>query len=172
MLPVALAEKGPHRLGDPAAMSRRLNDGDIVSGAVLGALGIYVVADAREWTYYASDGPGPAFFPTIQGIGLIGLSLLLILRKLRRPSARGEKTDWPGVARALATWAAFAGCVALIAPLGFLLPFALLTFFVVAVIFKRSPLVAAATAAGCALAFYVTFPVLLGVSLPTGPLGF
>jgi putative tricarboxylic transport membrane protein len=154
-------------------MSRRLHDGDILSGAVLGALGIYVVAEARVWTYYGSDGPGPAFFPIIQGIALVGLSLLLIIRALRQSGpANKNEIDWTGTGRALGTWAAFAGCIALMEALGFLLAFALLTFFLVVVIFKRPLLVGAATAIGCALAFYVTFPFLLGLSLPTGPLGF
>jgi hypothetical protein len=154
-------------------MSRRFNHGDILSGAVLAALGIYVIAEARVWTYYASDGPGPAFFPTIQGVALVGLSLLLIARTLRRPvTAKEGKVDRDGVIRALATWAAVAGSIALINLIGFLLAFALLTFFMVVVIFKRSLVVGVATAVGCALAFYLTFPVLLGSSLPVGPLGF
>ncbi|HZA50229.1 MAG TPA: tripartite tricarboxylate transporter TctB family protein, partial [Myxococcaceae bacterium] len=111
-------------------MSRRFNHGDILSGAVLAALGIYVIAEARVWTYYASDGPGPAFFPTIQGVALIGLSLVLIVRSLRHPlAAKEHKVDWPGVARALATWGALAVNIALIELIGFLLAFALLTFF-------------------------------------------
>jgi putative tricarboxylic transport membrane protein len=154
-------------------MSRRLHDGDILSGAFLGALGIYVISEARGWTYYASDGPGPAFFPIVEGVALIGLSLLLIVRRLRQSrDTQKEKTDWPGTIRALGTWAAFAGSIALMETLGFVLSLALLTFFMVVVIFKRPPVVGALTALGCALAFYVTFPVLLGLSLPTGPLGF
>jgi putative tricarboxylic transport membrane protein len=57
-------------------------------------------------------------------------------------------------------------------PLGFLVRFALLTFFIVAVIFRRPVITAAITATVAALAFHVVFPVVLNVPLPTGLLGF
>jgi hypothetical protein len=57
-------------------------------------------------------------------------------------------------------------------PLGFLTSFALLTFFLVMLVFHRSALTAGVTAVLCALGFYVIFPLLLGLDLPTGVLGF
>jgi putative tricarboxylic transport membrane protein len=156
-------------------MSRRLHGGDVLSGAVLGALGIYVITEAREWTAYAADVSGPALFPIIEGAALVGLSLLMIVRALRRTrdtQEEKEKVDWAGTGRALRTWAAFAASIALMETLGFVLAFTLLTFFMVVVIFGRPVVVGAVTAVGCAVAFYVVFPVLLGVTLPTGPLGF
>jgi putative tricarboxylic transport membrane protein len=156
-------------------MGRRLHDGDVLSGAALGALGIYAITEARGWTSYAADVSGPALFPIIEGAALVGLSLLMIVRTLRR--SRGteeekEKPDWAGTVRALGTWVAFAGSIALMETLGFVLAFTLLTFFMVVVIFERPVVVGAVTAIGCALAFYVVFPVLLGLTLPTGLLGF
>jgi hypothetical protein len=56
--------------------------------------------------------------------------------------------------------------------LGFLISFALLAFFLVAVIFRRPFITAAVVAVVCALAFHLIFPVALSVSLPTGPFGF
>jgi putative tricarboxylic transport membrane protein len=156
-------------------MSRRLHRGDVFSGAVLGALGIYVITEAQGWTSYAADVSGPALFPTIQGVALVGLSLLMIVRTVRQPPGtqeEKEKPDRAGTIRALGTWAAFAGSIALMETLGFVLAFALLTFFMVVVIFGRPVVVGAVTAVGCALAFYVVFPVLLGLTLPAGPLGF
>jgi putative tricarboxylic transport membrane protein len=156
-------------------MSRRLHRGDVLSGAVLGALGIYVITAAQGWTPNAADVSGPALFPIIEGVALVGLSLLMIIRTLWR--SRGtqgdkEKPDWAGTVRALGTWAAFAGSIALMDTLGFVLAFALLTFFMVVVIFERPVVVGAVTAVGCALVFYLVFPVLLGLTLPAGPLGF
>ena len=49
---------------------------------------------------------------------------------------------------------------------------ALFTFVIVAFVFKRSWVTAAVTGIVAALAFYVIFPVVLEVQLPTGVFGF
>jgi putative tricarboxylic transport membrane protein len=148
-----------------------LRDGELISGAVLAALGTYIFLQARAWDYYTADGPGPGFFPSWYGVVMVVLSLALIVVRLRsdRPAI---SVDWPAAARALSTWAAFALSVALMGTLGFLLSFALLTFFVVTVVFKRPPLTAGATAVLTALGFYAIFPFALSIELPTGVLGF
>jgi len=146
--------------------------GDVISGAVLAALGVYIFTQSRAWDYYTPDGPGPGFFPSWYGALMAALSLLLIWNALRNDSSQGDSIDWCSTGRALTTWLAFAVSVALMEPLGFLISFALLTFFIVAVIFRRPPVTAAVTAVVAALAFHLTFPVLLNVPLPVGLLGF
>lgn len=37
--------------------------GDLWSGLALAALGVYLVAEARQWDYLAPAGPGAGFFP-------------------------------------------------------------------------------------------------------------
>jgi putative tricarboxylic transport membrane protein len=152
-------------------MGRILKDGDVISGAVLAALGVYIVMQSLNWDYSGLDGPGPGFFPFWYGAGMVALSLLLIVNAARKGAA--ERTiDWPATGRALATWTAFALSVALMGWLGFLVSFALLTFFIIAVIFRRPLVTATVTAVVAALGFELVFPVALGVSLPTGWLGF
>ena len=56
--------------------------------------------------------------------------------------------------------------------LGFLISFALLAFFLVAVIFRRPFTTATVVAVASAVAFHLVFPVALSVPLPTGPFGF
>ena len=150
------------------------NIGDIVSGAVLAGLGIYIVFEARGWEYLGADGPGPGFFPLWYGIAMIVLSLLLIGASVvhRAASEPGGRVNWREVGRALATWVAFTGGIALLKVLGFLLSFGLMTLFVVAVMYRRPLKVALAVAAGTALGFYLVFPLALNVSLPVGVLGF
>ena len=148
-----------------------LRDGDVISGGVLAALGLYIVLEARNWTYSGHEGPGPGFFPIWYGILMIGLSLALIASKLSTARERDGATDWRAIGRALSTWLAFAVAVALLKPLGFLVSFALLTFFIVAVVFRRSAVAAAVTALAVALGFQITFPWALGVPLPVGLLG-
>jgi putative tricarboxylic transport membrane protein len=154
-------------------MGRILKDGDVISGAVLAALGVYIVMQARAWEYSGPDGPGPGFFPFWYGVAMVALSLLLIGSRVRKGAdENGGAIDWPATGRALSTWAAFALSIALMGWLGFVVSFALLTFFTVAVIFRRSLITAGITAVVSALAFYLLFPVVLSVELPTGLLGF
>ena len=82
-----------------------------------------------------------------------------------------DATDWRAIGRALGTWLAFVAAVALLKPLGFLVSFAFLTFFIVAVVFRRSLATAAVTALAVALGFQITFSWALGVPLPVGLLG-
>jgi putative tricarboxylic transport membrane protein len=149
-----------------------LRNGDVVSGAILAALGLYIVTQARFWNYYNPDGPGPGFFPTWYGLLMIGLALALIISTALKPKPQEQRKDWVGTKRALITWLIFAGCVAVMGVLGFRLSFALFTFILVAFVFQRTLVAAALTAAGATASFYVVFPVLLGVQLPTGWFGF
>ena len=147
-------------------------DGDVVSGGLLAALGLYVVLEARTWTYSSPEGPGPGFFPLWYGVLMIGLSLFLIGGRIAKARVEDEgPADWRGIGRALGTWLAFVAAIALLKPLGFVLSLALLTFFLVTVIYRRSPVTAAITAGAIALGFHLTFPVALGVQLPVGLLG-
>lgn len=145
--------------------------GDVVSGVALAALGAYISTQAWSWNYMGEEGPGPGFFPVWYGIAMIVLSLVLVLRSAVRP-ATGARVDWSGVGRALMSWAAFATAVASLKLIGFLLALALLTLFVVAVMYGRPMKVAFAAAVGNAVGFYLLFVVALDLSLPAGPLGF
>jgi putative tricarboxylic transport membrane protein len=134
---------------------------DCWSGLALAALGGYIVVAAGGWDYLTPDGPGPGFFPRWYGVAMLGLSLLLIVR-----SDGGHVVQWRGASRALATWAALALSVVLMKAVGFVVAFAALTLFIVAVMYRRSTLVAALTAVALAGVFYLVFPFALGVPLP------
>jgi len=146
------------------------NTGDIASGLALAALGIAVVVQARRWDYLGPDGPGAGFFPLWYGIAMIALSLVVLVSGLRRQSA--PAAQWGKSGRALSAWLAFAAAVALSKPIGLLASFALLTFFITAVLYRRPLPVAAAVAAASTLGLYLVFPLLLGMALPVGVLGF
>jgi len=150
-----------------------LKTGDIVSGAALAGLGIFIIFEARRWEYLGPDGPGPGFFPLWYGIALVALSALLVGMSLaQRARDPGGAVNWREVGRALAAWAGLAACVGLLKVLGFLLAFGFFTFFLVAVMYRRTLATAAAVSLGMALGFYLLFPVALNVALPVGLLGF
>ncbi|HUQ24157.1 MAG TPA: tripartite tricarboxylate transporter TctB family protein [Burkholderiales bacterium] len=139
----------------------RYRSGDFWSGLALAALGGYIVYAARGWEYLGQDGPGPGFFPLWYGIAMLVLSLVLVFSR-----DEGQKVDWRGSGRAFATWAAFAVSVVLLKVAGFVVGFAALTFFMVAVMYRRPLAVAALVAVGATAGFYLVFPLALGVQLP------
>jgi putative tricarboxylic transport membrane protein len=150
-----------------------LKNGDLVSGAVLAGLGVFVVFEARKWEYLTPDGPGPGFFPMWYGLALVVLSLAVAAAAvLKRGRDQGGAIAWSRVGRALAAWAVLTACIASLKVLGFLLSFGLLTFFIVWIMYRRSPAFAAASGVGAALAFYLIFPLALNVALPVGLFGF
>lgn len=151
---------------------RTRNSGDLWSGVALAALGAYIVIQARQWEYLGPEGPGPGFFPLWYGVAMLGLSALLIFSNLRRRPDRGNAIEWIRVGRALSTWFALAASVALFKPLGFVVSFALLTYFIVAVMYRRPLKIAALTAVASAAGFHLVFDRALGVPLPAGFLGF
>jgi putative tricarboxylic transport membrane protein len=135
---------------------------DFWSGLVLGGLGAYIIVAASRWEYLGQDGPGPGFFPLWYGIAMSALSLVLVLGSLKTQS----RIDWSDAPRALLAWGAFAVMCAAFKLIGFLPAFALLTFFLVAVMYRRPLKVAAAVSAALTAGFYLLFPLALGVKLP------
>ena len=148
------------------------SSGDLWSGLALAALGIFIIAQAWQWDYSTSEGPGPGFFPLWYGIAMLALSALLVASHFRRAPERGKPVDWPRIRRALSIWLALAVSVALFKTLGFILSFALLTYFIVAVMYGRPAKTAGIVAAATGAAFYLVFDVALGLALPAGVLGF
>ena len=149
-----------------------MSRGDIVSGSVLAALGIYIVIESRNWDYLAPDGPGPGFFPLWYGIVMIGLALALVAQNLlAAPDCSREPVQWREVGRVLVVWAAFVVCVVSLKYLGFVLGFGLFVLFLVRVMYGRPWRAALPVAAGAATGFYLLFAVALDVRLPVGVLG-
>ena len=150
-------------------MKRFLRSGDFWSGLALAALGTYVVASARGWSYMTEDGPGAGFFPMWYGSIMVALSLALVLGAVLKPQPRADVV-WRDVGRAMAAWAAFVACVVAMPYLGFVISFALLSFFIVKAMFgerlRTAILVAVIGAAG----FYAIFDWALDLTLPRGML--
>jgi putative tricarboxylic transport membrane protein len=140
----------------------RAPSADFWSGLALGGLGAYIIVTASRWEYLGQDGPGPGFFPLWYGIAMSALSLLLVVGSLKRQT----RIDWSDAPRALATWAAFAAMCAAFQLVGFLPAFALLTFFIIAVMYRRPLVVAATVSVALSAGFYLLFPLALGVKLP------
>jgi putative tricarboxylic transport membrane protein len=137
---------------------------DLWSGVALGGLGVYIIAAASGWEYLGQDGPGPGFFPIWYGIAMVALSLLLVVASIR--STADEALDWRSAGPAFVLWAAFAVMIAALKLIGFVAGFAALTFFIVAVMYRKPFAVAAIIAVALTTGFYVLFPLALNVKLP------
>jgi putative tricarboxylic transport membrane protein len=143
--------------------------GDLWSGVALALLGVYIVIEARGWDYLTAEGPGAGFFPLWYGIAILALALVLVCGAWRSRGGAGVPRE---ARRPLALLAALGVTVAAFKFLGFVVSFALLTFFIVAVMYRRPRTVAALTAVCTAAALHLVFSVALGVRLPTGIPGF
>ena len=146
--------------------------GDLWSGLALALLAVYIIAQAWQWDYLGPEGPGPGFFPLGYGVAMLALSALLIVSSLRRAPFHAGAVSWPRVGRALSTWLALAVSIALFDALGFVISFALLTYFIVAVLYRKPLRTALLAAAAIGAGFYVVFELALGLPLPAGALGF
>jgi len=155
------------------ASERRMASADLWSGLAFALLGGYIVATAWDWEYLGAEGPGPGFFPLWYGIAMLALSLALVVSSLRAPwNPPLVPFQWRAVGRALSVWLALALAVAACNLLGFVVSLALLTYFIVAVMYRRRARTAAAVALALGAGFYAVFPFVLGVALPTGIFGF
>ena len=139
---------------------------DFWSGLALGALGAYIIAAASGWEYLGPEGPGPGFFPLWYGIAMLALAIMLVITNVRKKITTEKPLDWSEIRRALGAWLAFAISIAALKLVGFVIAFAALTFFVVAVMYRRPLRVAATVALASAAGFYLLFPLALGVALP------
>ncbi|MES2946800.1 MAG: tripartite tricarboxylate transporter TctB family protein [Pseudomonadota bacterium] len=146
--------------------------GDFWAGLALAALGIFIVSQAWGWSYMTEEGPGPGFFPLWYGTVMVVLSLLLTAGTVLKHDPRGKSKviRWDELRRAMTCWAALAVCVAIIKFVGFMIAFGLLTWFIVAIMFRRSQKEALAYAVGGAVGFYALFSWALELQLPVGTL--
>ena len=146
--------------------------GDFWAGLALAALGIFIVTQAWGWSYMTEEGPGPGFFPLWYGTVMVVLSLLLTAGTVLKhdPKGKHKLIRWDELRRAMTCWAALAVCVAIIKFVGFMIAFGLLTWFIIAIMFKRPQKEALAYAIGGAVGFYALFSWALDLQLPVGTL--
>ena len=153
-----------------------LRSGDLWAGLLLAAMGVFIIVTASGWLFLGPAGPGPGFIPMWHGVLMLLFAVLLVvtsvLRHVPAPGAPSLRAEWRLARRGLGIWLAFAIAVGLLKLLGFFIAFALLALFIVTVLYRKPLLVGVATAVSASVAFYLIFPLALGLRLPTGPLGF
>jgi putative tricarboxylic transport membrane protein len=152
-------------------LSRNIAYGDLFASLGLIALSAYILKEGSGWVVYGSEGPGPGFFPIMYGVIMLGLSLYLFQRSVRKGTGKSKgPLDYQGIARALATWAALAVCVPLMVVVGFVVGFGFVALFLIRFVFERSWRTSIITAICIAVALHLVFPVMLDAPLPVGML--
>lgn len=140
------------------------------------AFGVVFTVSALKQGLMMKGMPGPGFLPFLCGLALTGLGFFVLVPSLLRHSeAEADSADGGqpgGWKRVLAATALLVGFGIALEILGFAL--ATFLFILAATRIMASPRwwVSLLTAAATSAASYLLFVVLLGVSLPTGPLGF
>jgi putative tricarboxylic transport membrane protein len=149
---------------------------DMMTGIFLLVLSGFVMWEALQMPPSATFGPGSGFLPFWLGVVLVVLATILIVSAKRRQAAdKDEKAVFPGKQALLAitvVLCGLAGYILLIDVLGYLVDTFLFIVFLVKVVEREKwPLtikVALATTAG----LYITFQVLLKITLPSNMFGF
>jgi len=147
--------------------------GPRIVALVLIALGILALIGAAGLEAGGYAPIGPAFFPTIVGLGLLGLGVVFLVRTTVRPdetlgrqAAEEEAaTHWPTTTVALVVLVVYAF---VLQALGYVV--ATVVFFVVMarVLGSRRIIRDAAIAIALSLILYLSFTQVLGIRLPTG----
>ena len=151
---------------------------DAALGLIVLIAGAAIVVTASGFPEMAGMTYGPAFFPTLIGIGfgLCGLALLvsgLLARKRQEAGPWLALPDWFGdrtaVMRAIGVLLAVVAYALLSGWLGFLLTVFLITAGLL-LLLQVTKLVSAALAIALPLLLHYGFSVLLRVPLPRGPI--
>lgn len=149
-------------------------EADAVLGAVVAVLGVFVLVQSLQLTFYAESVPGPGFFPTLLAIALIVLGASLALSRLLNPGDGAEEFRLPSrrqAVRSLRLWVALLAAALLLGTLGFLLTTFLLVAVIVFLFERRRGIGAVLTTVLIPLLAWLLFAQLLQVRLPAGPFG-
>jgi putative tricarboxylic transport membrane protein len=173
-IPTSLADRMPRDASAPAshtlprAVSARR--GGIAVAAVLAAVGLVFAWQALMIEFGDLGLPGPGFFPLWLGAAVLFLSVVTGGRLLLTLSE--AEPVWLGHRDVLIVLAALVAVPLLFEQLGAYLTLGLFGAVLLVLLARTSIVVALMSAAVAMAACWYFFQVLLGLSLPMGPLGY
>ena len=148
---------------------------DQITGIVMLLFAVGIMEGGRRMPPSNTFGPGAGFLPLCLGGAMAILAIILFVSATRQPPDAKDRSPFPGWRTGILVVGTMAGLAAynlLIEPLGFLVSTVFLCAFLVGVIEREPWYLTALVAVGNSAVLYVIFQVLLGISLPKGPLGF
>ncbi len=148
---------------------------DLITGVFLLALSGLVIWGASQMPPSATFGPGAGFLPFWLGILLAVLATILFVSAWRRQATEKDSEPvFPGKHALLtiaSTLVGLAGYILLIEVLGYLVDtFLFIVFLMKAVEHEKWPLTLM-VAAGTTVVLFVTFQILLKITLPSNMFG-
>ncbi len=152
-----------------------MNKAETVVGAVVVALGVFILLEALKFPYFLEGVPGPGFLPLWTSFGVIGTGLVLAAKGMWRRPVPQEGIQWPeasGWRRVGLMFGALAVSLLLLEMLGFMVTTTLFMAVVVFCLGGRSWRVLASIPVLSAIGLYGIFAVWLRVPLPKGVFAF
>jgi len=143
--------------------------GEIVVGLCFAAIGIAFVIGAVKLQIGVPTEPHPGFFPFIDGVILIGLSLLFLIQVWR--GRTGNRPAFGGIKGPVIVVLALILYVATLETVGYLITTAVLSAVVLYVL-ETKPRIIVLVSLVLSLVSYPLFSRVLGVTLPPGLLTF
>jgi len=144
--------------------------GNLIAGIVVLALGGAVIFFSSQLSYSSEFGPGPGFLPLWLGIALVGCSIGVILKTLKKTDRTGLFFK-PGTRIGVKMLALIAGTFLLFPLLGFSIGLALFTAASMKTIGKHALIVCGLTGIVTAIGIHFLFGRWLDIPLPTGLIG-
>ncbi len=149
---------------------------DMIASVVLLALAGYVIQDAWRMPPSATFGPSAGFLPFWLGILLAVLATILFVTNLKRETTEKDREAvFPGKKALFAITLVMAGLavyIELIEVLGFLVDTFLFILFLVKVVEREPWRLTLTVAVSTTAALFITFQILLKITLPSNMFGF
>ncbi|GAA2175931.1 hypothetical protein GCM10009846_27730 [Agrococcus versicolor] len=146
---------------------------NIVGAALAVALAAALLIASQEYAFRVRSLPGPAFFPVIIGVAMLGLSIawlvLALLGRYRVDADTEPPPDRSAMVRAVASLGVVTASAFAMQPLGY--PLTVAIAVAILTLLARGRLRAAIpTGLGFAVVSFLLVTTVLGVQLPTGVL--
>ncbi len=158
----------------PMRRPTTFREADTISGVVLVVLGVFVLFQSLQLSFYIESIPGPGFFPALLAIALVALGAWLVITRLRAARNADDGFELPSrhqAIRSLSLWGVVLAGALLVGPVGFPLAMLLLVGVILFVIEGRHGLGPVLTTILIPLLSWLLFAELLQVPLPAGPFG-
>ncbi|MDP1991732.1 MAG: tripartite tricarboxylate transporter TctB family protein [Syntrophales bacterium] len=153
-----------------------MKQAEMITGFVLLVLSGLVIWTAMEMPPSATFGPGAGFLPSWLGVLLAVLATILVVSAWRSQTAEKEKSSvFPGKQALIAITSVLIGLavyIFLIDILGYLVDTFLFVMFLVKVVEREKWPLALMVAVGTTAGLFITFQILLKITLPSNMLGF
>jgi len=143
---------------------------DCAVGLGLIAFGALALVESRVLPMGTWRQPGPAYFPVVLAVALIGFGALLTFTA--GDGAGVREIGWEEARQAILIVLGAATAIYLLLRLGYVIAIAALLFYLLAIVARRNWAISALVAAALAAGTFALFDIGLRVPLPRSPFGF